>query len=170
MAVPAVVSSQVPAGDTTKRYFDLLAQRPLRIPRLVGLGDARILATTDAVTSGSVGNLTTLFATQVAAGLVLFPAQSLTVVRLRAYGRGTAASLMQFIETAGVVMMNTGPTPVVATPAAAPLIASAGGTTATLLLAVSGNDVIVNFTGAATAYNWVIDINLEDPVGLVAGA
>jgi hypothetical protein len=169
MAVPLVVSSQVPSGETTKRYYDLLAQRPLRIPRIVGAGDARILFSTDAITSGSVGNLTTLFATQIAAGLALFPAGTMTMVRIRAYGRGAAATIFQSCELVACVMMNT-TTPVVTNATPVNVINQGGGTAATILLGLSGNDVIINFTGSATVMNWVMDVNIEDPVGVVAGS
>ena len=161
MAVPAVVSSQTPPGETLKRFYELNSSLPrLRVPRLVGIGDSRIVVTTDAVTSGSIANLTTL-------GFV-FPASSISVVRMRAYGRGAAATIYQYVEAIGTVMMNVA-TPLIGngTPNATNV---GGGTLATFLLAVSGNDVIVNFTGAATAYNWIMDINVEDPVGVVAGS
>lgn len=169
MAVPLVVSSQVPAGETAKRFYDLQAQRPLRIPKLVNLGDARILFSTDAVTSGSVGNLTTLFATQIAAGLVLFPAGTITMVRIRAFGRGAAATIFQSCELVAAVMMNVA-TPVVTNATPVNVINQGGGTAATILLGLSSNDVIINFTGSATVMNWVMDVNIEDPVGIVAGS
>jgi hypothetical protein len=169
MAVPLVVSSQVPAGDTRKRFNDFFAAVPLRQPKLFNLGDARILFSTDAVTSGSVGNLTTLFATQVAAGLALFPAGTISIVRIRAFGRGAAATVFQSCELVAAVMMNVA-TPVVTNATPVNVINQGGGTAATILLGLSGNDVIVNFTGSATAMNWVMDINIEDPIGVVAGS
>lgn len=161
MAAPVVVNSQVPAGETVKRYYDLLAQRPLRVPRLVGLGDARILFSTDAITSGSVANLTTL-------GFV-FPAGSVSILRIRAHGRGAAATIFQSIELVAAVMMNVA-TPVIGNASPINSINIGGGTLATILLALSSNDVLVNFTGSATVMNWVMDINIEDPIGIVAGS
>lgn len=170
MAVPLVISSQVPAGDLISKEFERLANKPLRRARAFGEGDARVLFSTDAVTSGTIANLTTLFATQVAAGFALFPPSSVSMVKVRCVGRGAAATLFQWVEMVIPVMMNT-TTPLLGTAASIHSTNIGGGTLATITVSLSGNDVTVQFTGAATAYLWVCDISIEDGVGAVtAGA
>lgn len=170
MAAPLVASSQVPPGDTQSKFYDILARKPLRIPRLAGEGDARVLFSTDAITSGLIANCTTLFAAQVALGFALFPASSVTMLKVRCVGRGTAATLFQWIEVQCPVMMNTA-TPLLGTQATLHSTNIGGGTLAAITIALSTNDVIVNFTGAATPYQWVADLSIEDGVGAVtAGA
>lgn len=170
MAVPLVISSQVPPGDLVSKIFEQGANKPLRRARQFGEGDARVLFSTDAITSGSIGNLTTLFAAQVALGFALFPTSSVSMVKVRCVGRGTAATIFQWIEVQVPVMMNAA-TPLLGTQAALHTSNIGGGTLATITVALSGNDVIVNFTGSATAMQWVADISIEDGVGAVtAGA
>jgi hypothetical protein len=177
MAAPVIVSSQVPAGDTVKRFYDLLGQKPLRVPKLVNLGDARVLVTTDAITTGVVANLTTLFATQVAAGFVLFPNSTISIVRCRAYGRGADATVCQYIEVcASVLKPDASATAPVVTTQTAPIattgqvLNTGGGTQATAVFSASTNDVVLTFGGSATAMNWVIDIHVDDPVGIAKGS
>jgi hypothetical protein len=170
MAAPVVLSSQVPPGDLISKDFERQANKPLRRARLHGEGDARVLVSTDAITSGTVANLTTLFATQVAAGLALFPPSSVSMVKVRAIGRGTAATIFQWIEMQVPVMMNT-TTPLLGTAAALHSSNIGGGTLATVIVSLSSNDVTVQLTGSATAMQWVIDISIDDGPGAVtAGA
>lgn len=170
MAAPVIVSSQVPAGDLVSKEFERLANKPLRRARAFGEGDARVLVSTDAVTSGTVANLTTLFAAAVAAGFALFPPGSVSMVKVRAIGRGAGATVFQWIEMQVPVMMNAA-TPLLGTAAAVHTSNIGGGTLATVIVSLSGNDVTVQLTGSATVMNWVIDINVDDgPGGVTAGS
>jgi hypothetical protein len=177
MAAPVIVNSQCPPGDAVSRFFDLQARKTLRVPKLVNLGDARIFVTTDAVTTGVVANLTTLFATLVAAGFVLFPNSSLSVVRCRAYGRGADTTVCQYIEVCASVLKPDAPAtaPVVTTQTApigttGQVLNTGGGTQATAVFSASSNDVVLTFGGSATAMQWVIDIHIDDPVGIPKGS
>lgn len=170
MAAPVIVSSQVPSGDLITKEFERLANKPLRRARAFGEGDARVLVSTNAVTTGVVANLTTLFAAQVAAGFALFPPGSVSMVKVRAIGRGAGATAFQWIEMQIPVMMNVA-TPLLGTAAALHTSNIGGDTLATVIVTLSGNDVLVNLTGGALVQNWTIDINIEDgPGGITAGS
>lgn len=160
MAAPVVVSTTVNPGEATSKFFDLLARDSAKVNRLTGVGDARVVATTDSATSGTVLNLNDQ-------GFE-FPDQTLTVLRMRAWGRGADATEAQYIERIALVLGQP-TTPVVANATA--VSADAGTVAGTLTCAVVSDEVTVALVGQASqAMNWIVEVNLDEPVYIAKGS
>lgn len=155
-----IVSTQNPTGGTKSKYYELLAQVPHRLGVAVGDGDIRVIATTTDNAAGTVADLTALGFT--------FPNQQLRVVRMRGWGRGADATEAQYIERVGLVIGQP-TTPVIGNATA--ISADIGTVAGVLAVALSTNNVIVTLLGqTAQAMNWIVEISVDDPVGMAAGS
>jgi len=160
MAVPVVVATQNPAGGLPTRFYEFLAQNTQRVAHALGGAQVRVIATTDATTSGPVANLNDLGFT--------FPDDTLTVLRMRAYGRGADATEAQYIETLALVLGQP-TTPVVDN--ATSVTCDIGTVAGTLLAAVSSDEVVINLVGQASqVMNWIVEFTVDPPVGVLAGS
>lgn len=154
------VSVALNPGEATSKFFDLLARQPRKLNKVTGVGDVRVVATTTDANAGAAVDLT-------AQGFT-FPDQSITVVRMRAWGRGANATEAQYVERVGIVLGQPA-TPVVANATA--VSADAGTVAGAIALAMATNNVTVTLLGQASqAMNWIVEVNVEDPVYITAGS
>lgn len=160
MAVPVVVATQNPAGGLPTRFYEFLAQDTHRVADALNGAEVRVIATTDTNTSGPVANLNDLGFT--------FPDQTLTVIRMRAYGRGANATEAQYYERTALILGQ--PTTPVAANATA-VSADAGTVAGTLTAAISSDEVVINLVGQVSqVMNWIVEFTVDPPVGILAGS
>lgn len=154
-------------GANTVEFFRLLTRDPARVSQLFGRGHIRCLATT---TDASVGTFVTLtsITLNAADGPLTFDAGTARVIKFKAIGKPTGATTTtEYFE--GAILVIGGATPTVIVPGGTGKAFDVdNGTVGGLITGLAGvGTLALQLAGkAATALNWVIDVQVDDPIAV----
>lgn len=147
-------------ASAIQRFYEFLAKDTRILARALGLPDVKVTAFTDDSTKFTVANLSDL-------GFE-FPADTITVVRTRAFARGDISNAdVAYHETVTAVLGGASPAV-----AEASNIVEQGESTydGASAIEISSNEVIATVTGvASTSTNWEVHIFIDPPVYISGG-
>lgn len=157
----AILSTElVNQASAVQKFYEFLAKNPANFARVLGEPDVRVRVSTDDNTKFTVANLHDL-------GFE-FPADTVRVVRTRAYARGDISNAdVAYHETTTAVLGGAAPSVVEAS-----ILEEHGDSTydGASNIEISSNEVIATVTGVTSVVtNWEVQIFLEAPVYISGG-